>query len=101
MSPVIEDDGFVTVHPLVEGTYYYGGQLYNVDINSRDRRHGGPFDRGMSDSYYQRGRFPHMYVGATGMSELLDEEQMSEAELNAYYAGFSYNENVEQDFKEH
>jgi len=100
MTPIIEDDGFVTVHPPIEGTYYYGGQLYNVDINSRDRRHGGPFDRGMADSYYRRGRFPHFYVGATGTSELLEEEQMSEAELNAYHAGFSYNENVEQDYKE-
>ena len=42
MTPIIEDDGFVTVHPPIEGTYYYGGQLYNVDINSRDLRGVGP-----------------------------------------------------------
>ena len=100
MAPLIEDDGFITVYPQIEGTYYYDGQLYNVDINSRDRRHGGPFDRGMADSYYRRGRFPHFYSGATCMSELFDEEQMSEAELSAYHAGFSYNENVEQEYKD-
>ena len=100
MAPLIEDDGFITVHPPIEGTYYYGGKLYNVDIDSRDRRHGGAFDRGMADSYYRRGRFPHLYTGATCTSELIDEPQISEDEIDAYNAGFSYNENVEQEYKD-
>tara|TARA_Y100000033_G_scaffold39179_1_gene38629 strand:+ start:377 stop:706 length:330 start_codon:yes stop_codon:yes gene_type:complete len=100
MSPIIEDDGFITVHPPIEGTYYYGGKLYDTNIGSRDMRHGGPFDRGMADSYYRSGRDPHFYVGNTGTSDRVDEAQMSEEEIDAYHAGFSYNQNVEQDFKE-
>jgi len=35
-----------------------------------DARHGGPYDRGSADSYYQRGYNPHYYKGDTGSSEL-------------------------------
>ena len=30
-----------------------------------DRRHGGPYDRGSADSYYNRPRRPHYYKGDT------------------------------------
>jgi len=33
-----------------------------------DTRHGGPYDRGMADSYYRRGRTPHYYMADTGSS---------------------------------
>lgn len=57
---------------------------------SYDGRHGGAFDRGSADSYYGRGRRPHYYVGGTGTSEeVLD---LTEAEIEAYHAGYDYNE---------
>jgi len=37
----------------------FEGQFY-------DHRHGGPFDRGAADSYYDRGHNPHYYVAGTG-----------------------------------
>jgi len=57
-----------------------------------DERHGGPFDRGSADSYYGRGRDPHFYVGGTGTSERVSQEQMTPEEIQAYLAGYQYNE---------
>jgi hypothetical protein len=57
-----------------------------------DQRHGGPFDRGSADSYYGRGAKPHYYVGATQTTEIITEERMTAAEIQAYYAGYDYNE---------
>ena len=55
-----------------------------------DTRHGGPFDRGSADSYYGRGRNPHYYVGGTGTSDRVD--QLTPAEVQAYLAGYQWNE---------
>jgi len=63
----------------------YKGKIY-------DTRHGGPFDRGSADSYYNRGAKPHYYVGDTQMSEIITEERMTGEEIEAYYAGYDYNE---------
>ena len=30
-----------------------------------NKRHGGPYDRGSADSYYQRGPRPHYFKGDT------------------------------------
>ena len=57
-----------------------------------DERHGGAFDRGAADSYYHRGREPHYYVGPTKMSQRVDEGQMTAEEIEAYHAGYDYNE---------
>ena len=57
-----------------------------------DERHGGPYDRGSADSYYRRQFRPHYYVGGTGMSEKVLEEQMTREEIEAYTAGFEDNE---------
>ena len=57
-----------------------------------DGRHGGPFDRGAADSYYGRGRRPHFYVEGTGMSPII--EDLSPDELEAYHAGYDYNEKM-------
>lgn len=57
-----------------------------------DTRHGGPFDRGSADSYYHRPRNPHFYVEGTGTSDRIDQSQMSPAEVQAYLAGYQYNE---------
>lgn len=55
-------------------------------------RHGGPFDRGSSDSYYGRPREPHYYVGATYQSVRLEEVDMSDKEIADYHAGYNWNE---------
>jgi len=57
-----------------------------------DPRHGGPFDRGAADSWYHRDRNPHFYVGGTGTSDRVGHDQMTPAEIQAYLAGYQYNE---------
>ena len=57
-----------------------------------DERHGGAFDRGSADSYYGRPRNPHFYVGGTGTSDRIDQSQMTPEEIQAYLAGYQWNE---------
>jgi hypothetical protein len=57
-----------------------------------DTRHGGPFDRGSADSWYHRPRNPHFYSEDTGSSERIDESQMTPTEIQAYLAGYQWNE---------
>ena len=57
-----------------------------------DQRHGGPFDRGSADSWYGRPRDPHFYIGDTSMSPRITEPQMRPEEIQAYIAGYQYNE---------
>jgi hypothetical protein len=65
----------------------YNGKTY-------DDRHGGPFDRGAADSYYRRGSKPHFYIGATYQSDLIEKDDMTDEQLEAYYAGYRYNEDL-------
>lgn len=55
-------------------------------------RHGGAWDRGSADSYYWRPRRPHYFVGKTSMSQEIGEENMTPEEIEAYHAGYDYNE---------
>ena len=57
-----------------------------------DARHGGAFDRGSADSWYSRGRDPHLYEGDTAMSPRIGMSMMSPEEIEAYHAGYDYNE---------
>ena len=57
-----------------------------------DERHGGPYDRGTADSYYNRDYWPHYFVGDTHNSRRVDMAQMSPAEIVAYTAGYNDNE---------
>ena len=63
----------------------FNGQLY-------DQRHGGPFDRGAADSYYNRPFDPHYYVGATAITERVELAAMTAEDIVAYAAGYRYNE---------
>lgn len=63
----------------------YNGKEYND-------RHGGPFDRGSADSWYNRLRAPHYFTGDTYKSTRLESEDMSESEIEAYHAGYDWNE---------
>ena len=72
---------FVDSAPTVE----FKGQTYRMI-------HGSAFDRGSADSYYGRGAKPHWYPQGTGRGEAITEERMTAEEIEAYYAGYDYNE---------
>jgi len=57
-----------------------------------DQRHGGPYDRGTADSYYDRDYWPHYFAGDTHRTRRIDMDQMTPAELAAYTAGYRDNE---------
>ena len=86
--------------PDGSGCYLYDedGELVQNDVvvketTTRARpRHGDPYDRGSADSYYRRPRKPHYYEGNTGMSPLVEEKDMTAAEITAYNKGFDDNE---------
>lgn len=59
-----------------------------------DNRHGGPFDRGSADSWYDRGISPHYYTGDTAVSDRVEESNMTEKEIADYLAGYQYNEEM-------
>jgi hypothetical protein len=63
----------------------FEGQFY-------DQRHGGPFDRGAADSYYNRGHEPHYYEAGTGTSRRFDMHDMTALQITAYTAGYNWNE---------
>lgn len=79
---------------------YKGTDLDVTFDKSETVRHGGPFDRGSADSYYHRGLQPHYYVGASIFSERVEKDDMTEQQLLEYYAGFEYNETINQDWKD-
>ena len=57
-----------------------------------DERHGGPYDRGMADSYYGRQRQPHYFVGDSYKTLRVGYKDMTPDEVEAYHAGFDDNE---------
>jgi hypothetical protein len=57
-----------------------------------DQAHGGAFDRGAADSWYSRGRNPHMYPNGTGNLPKIEMSLMSPEEIEAYHAGYDWNE---------
>jgi hypothetical protein len=68
--------------------------INKVDYSTREpfTRHGGAYDRGAADSYYNRGREPHYFVGATYQSTLIEKVDMSAEEIAAYNQGYDDNE---------
>ena len=63
--------------------YTYKGKSYIVE-------HGDPFDRGSADSYYGRSINPHKGgVGGLSGPRITD---LTASELEAYLAGYAYNE---------
>ena len=63
-------------------------------MSKYNKRHGGPWDRGSADSYYSRPGVPHYYVGGTGHGDPIKKADMTVAEIEAYHAGYDYNESV-------
>lgn len=63
----------------------YKGKVY-------DDSHGSAFDRGSADSYYGRARDPHVYPNGTGREPRVPMSLMSPEEIDAYHAGYDWNE---------
>ena len=63
-------------------------------VGHYDDRHGGPYDRGAADSWYQRGFDPHYYVGDTYSTPRIGLANMTAQEITAYTAGYNYNEEM-------
>jgi hypothetical protein len=61
-----------------------------AELEEFDKTHGYPFDRGSADSYYHRPRNPHYYPEGTYKGDKITN--LTEAEINAYNAGYDYNE---------
>jgi len=57
-----------------------------------DQRHGGPFDRGSADSWYNRSFDPHYYSGDTHTTTRVGLADMTAEEIVAYTAGYHWNE---------
>ena len=74
----------------------FNGEITNTTIvmNGRHykKRHGGPFDRGSADSYYDRAPRPHFFTDATYQSDEIEERFMTKAQIEEYHAGYEYNE---------
>lgn len=54
--------------------------------------HGSPFDRGSADSYYGRPQDPHWWPEGTYKGTRVEAVNMSRKQMQAYYAGYAYNE---------
>ena len=67
-------------------------QISKIEFRGKiyQQQHGNPFDRGSADSYYGRGRDPHYWPEGTGHGERITE--LSQSEIEAYNAGYDYNE---------
>ena len=52
------------------------------------KRHGGAYDRGSADAWYRRTWTPHYYKEDTYNSELVEKEDMTPEQVEAYSAGF-------------
>lgn len=63
------------------------------DLYKKHMRHGGAYDRGSADKYYNRAFDPHYYVGGSYMSKRVELKDMTAEEITAYTVG--YREQVE------
>lgn len=52
--------------------------------------HGSPYDRGSADAFYRRGCNPHWYPEGTHVGRRIDEDEMTEEQVNEYLKGYSY-----------
>jgi hypothetical protein len=65
---------------------------YTVHGKQYEQTHGNAFDRGSADSYYGRRRDPHYWPEGTYKGTRVEAEQMTDSQLEAYHAGYDYNE---------
>ena len=71
-------------------------QAHKVEHNGRSYtfKHGYPFDRGMSDSYYGRIRNPHKGGVGGDSGARVESNEMTAQEIADYGAGYNYNESI-------
>lgn len=67
-------------------------QFYEYKGKRYAQSHGNPFDRGSADSWYHRGRDPHYWPLGTYKGTRVEACDMTAKELEAYHAGYDYNE---------
>jgi len=74
--------------------FEYKGIQYDVTWGDDNptMEHGGPFDRGSADSYYGRVPHPHHWPAGTGHGTKIERDNMSQEQIDEYYAGYEYNE---------
>lgn len=67
-------------------------QVTKIEFNGKvyEQYHGSPFDRGSADSYYHRPRQPHK--GGVGGNSGPRIENLTVQEVEAYHAGYDWNE---------
>ena len=70
-----------------------------MKVETYNTRHGGPWDRGSADAYYQRAFRPHYYIGDTYSSGYVSAKEMTEEEIAAYTEGYREQE-ASGDFKQ-
>jgi hypothetical protein len=75
MNAIIEDGN----------TVEYRGEIF-------DRSHGSPFDRGSADSHYGRPQDPHYYPEGSYRGDRVEPQDMTIAEMRAYFMGYEFNE---------
>ena len=51
-------------------------------------RHGGPYDRGSADRYYNRPFSPHYFKGDTYNSDKVEQKDMTDAQVKDYRDGY-------------
>lgn len=69
-------------------------EITKVKFNGKiyEQQHGNAFDRGSADSYYDRAPNPHK--GGVGGNSGPRTDKLSAAEVEAYHAGYAYNEQL-------
>jgi hypothetical protein len=65
--------------------------MFRSEITEFDTTHGSPWDRGGADSYYGRPRDPH-WGGVGGPRGYRRETDLTQSEIQAYHAGYDWNE---------
>ena len=78
----------MTMHNIMEREMNYKEAREATKIY--DRSHGSFFDRGSADSYYGRPRGPHR--GGVGGDSGPRIDAVREADIEAYHAGYDFNE---------
>ena len=65
---------------------------YQINGKTYIQYHGNAFDRGSADSWYHRDRSPHLYPEGSYKDPRIELDMMSADEVEAYHAGYDYNE---------
>ena len=57
-------------------------------IVENKERHGGPYDRGSADRYYNRPFNPHYFTGDTYNSSKVEQKDMTDTQVKDYRDGY-------------